>query len=264
MKVNFYSHAILFKDHTIMLRPTDSRDLIPIKRLFDSKKTREERRGHEIYLEVSMDAPFQKRSIKELNTAFKLITCIFESQEQRKPTEEEKYALYEDLLTEYADKVPCILYPDRTRFVRLSEANTVQAAHFIDGLIYHLCCHCHLKQDLQADVREIIHEFETWRGNQDKDFTAGMNENEWRKRAVYSEASGIAGDIDLHHMISKGSNEKLRNNPENWIALNRVEHNYFHDHGETAFLQKYPHLEGRFKRAHELALEALEGEKENE
>lgn len=261
MKVSGYYHGILYKDNTIMLRPSDSRDLIPLKKLFESKKDREKRRNAEILLQVSLDAPFQKRSIKEINTAFKLIDCIFYSMERRKPCEEEKMQLYYSLLDEYADRVPVMLFPNRTRPVHLSESNTVQASRFIDGLLYHLCNYCQLEQDQQADVRTIIYEWETWRGQQEHDFTAGMTEKEWKQRAVYSEASGIGGnDIDLHHIITKGSNEKLRNNPENWMALNRAEHQFFHDKGEVAFLQKFPHLEGRFNHAHELAALALQDE----
>ncbi|MBR4030507.1 MAG: hypothetical protein IKJ06_03830 [Clostridia bacterium] len=214
MKVTGYFHGILFKDNSIILRPSDSRDLIPIRKVFKSKKDREERSGLEILLRCEIDAPLQKRSIKELNTAWKLISIIYESMEHRRGTDEELYSLYEDLLTEYAEKTPCTLYPNRLRPVRLSEANTVQAATFIDGLIYHLCMLCDLKQDLQADVRMVIYEFEEWRGKQKEDFTATMTESKWRERAVYSEASGIGTDIDLHHMMGKGAHEILRNDPE--------------------------------------------------
>lgn len=263
MKVCGYYHGILFKDNSIVLRPSDSRDLIPIRRLFKSKGEREARSGREILLQCAIDAPFQKRSIKELNTAWKLIGIIFESQFGRRGCESELYALYEDLLPEYAEKTPCIMFPDRLRPVRLSEANTVQAATFIDGLIYHLCVLCDLKQDLQADVRSVIYEFEVWRGKQKQDFTATMTEDEWRERAVYSEASGIGTDIDLHHMMGKGAHEALRDDPENWMALNRKEHDEFHDYGEEKFLQKYPHLKGRFDHIHKKAASLCEKERES-
>lgn len=252
MKVSGYYHGLLYKDNSIVLRPSDSRDYIPIRKMFRSKAEREARTHREILLECVIDAPLQRRTIKELNTAFKLITIIFMANDpdHRKPTEEEKYSLYEELLTEYAVKVPCRLYPDRLRDIRLSEANTVQAATFIDGLIFHLCKLCDLTQDLQADVRSVIYEFEEWRGQQAKDFTADMTENQWRERAVYSEASGIGTEIDKHHMITKGANEKLRDDPENWIALTRSEHNEFHNYGEQSFLDKYPHLKGRFEHIH--------------
>ena len=257
MKCTGYFHGIFFKDQ-IVLRVSDKRDLIPLQRLFKSKHEREERSGREILLQVTLDAPFQKRSIKELNTAWKLIGIIFESEFGRRGCESELYQMYEDLLPEYAEKTPCLLFPDRLRPVRLSEANTVQAATFIDGLIYHLCTLCNLKQDLQADVRSVIYEFEEWRGKQKEDFTATMTESKWRERAVYSEASGIGTDIDLHHMMGKGAHEILRNDPENWIALNRVEHEEFHNEGEENFLQKYPHLKGRFEHIHKKAASLYE------
>lgn len=258
MKVSGYYHGILFKDNSIVLRPSDSRDLNPIRRLFKSKKEREERSGKEILLQCVIDAPFQKRTIKEINTAFKLIEIIFESQFFRKPTDEEKYSLYEDLLPEYAEKTPCLLYPDRLRPVRLSEANTVQAATFIDGLIFHLCNYCDLKQDLQADVRTVIYEFEEWRGKQKEDFTATMTESQWRQRAVYSEASGIGQGIELHHMMTRGAHPNLIGDPENWIALTSDEHREYHDDGEEEFLQKYPHLKGRFDHIHKKAASLYE------
>lgn len=251
-KMTGWFHAVLYKDNTILLRPSDSRDYVPIRKIFKSKKEREERRQQEILVNVSLDIPYQKRTIKEINTAFKLITIIFQSLNNRKPCQDELMNLYYELLDVYADRVPCILRPDLTRPIHLSESNTVNAAHFIDNLINHLSEICDLKIDLQADVRSVIYEWEEWRGNHSPDFTSNMTESEWRKRATYSEASGIGGnDIDLHHMLTKGAHEELRNDPENWIALNRSEHTYFHDHGEKAFLQKFPHLEGRFKRAHE-------------
>lgn len=258
MKVSGYYHGILFKDNSIVLRPSDSRDLIPIRRLFKSKNDREARSGKEILLRCEIDAPFQKRSIKELNTAWKLMSIIFESQFGRRGTDTEVYELYEDLLSEYAEKTPCLMYPERLRPVRLSEANTVQAATFIDGLIFHLCTLCDLKQDLQADVRSVIYEFEEWRGKQKKDFTAEMTETKWRERAVYSEASGLGQGIELHHMMTKGAHEILRNDPENWMALTSDEHREFHDKGEENFLQKYPHLKGRFEHIHKKAASLYE------
>lgn len=258
-KTTGWYHAILYKDNTIMLRPSDSRDLPLLKKLFNSKKEREQRRKQEILVNVTLDIPYQKRSIKELNTAWKLIDVIFQSLNKRKGTEEELYSLYEDLLLEYAEKVPCVLFPDRLRPVRLSEANSVQAATFIDGLLFHISQITGLAQDLQSDVRSVIYEWETWRGQHSPDFTANMTEKQWRERATYSEASGIGGnDIDLHHIITKGASEKLRNNPENWMALNRREHQEFHDLGEAEFIKKYPHLEGRIKNAHTLKSKTFE------
>lgn len=252
-KITGWYHAELFpEDESVTLRLSDPRDMVTLRKVFASKREREIRRNQEILVNVTIDIPYQKRSVKELNTAWKLMEIIFQSLNDRKPTSEELYATYEDLLPEYAEKVPCTLFPDRLRPVRLSEANSVQAAAFIDGLLFHISQITGLKQDLQTDVRSVIYEWETWRGQHSPDFTSGMTEKKWRERATYSEASGIGGkDIDLHHMLSRGAHANMTDDPENWIALNRSEHQEFHDIGEKAFLQKYPHLEGRFRRAHE-------------
>ena len=99
MKCSGYFHGVLFKDQ-IVLRVSDNRDLIPIRRMFTSKKEREQRSNKEILLQVTLDAPFQKRTIKELNTAWKLINIIFESEFGRRGCENELYQMYEDLLPE--------------------------------------------------------------------------------------------------------------------------------------------------------------------
>ena len=95
-------------------------------------------------MKCDIDAQFQKRSFKQLNAVWKLVEVIFESMENRKPTESEKYDLYLDLLELYADKVPSKLRKDTLRSVHISESNTVAAARFIDGLLYHLATDCQL------------------------------------------------------------------------------------------------------------------------
>lgn len=236
-----------YKSGVINLVPSDKKDAPLIEKLFASKKEREARRGGEILLSCTIDAPFQKRTVKEVNTAFKLISLIFESQEGRKPAEDEKLSLYYDLLEVLADKVP-VKGGEKMRPVHLSEANTIQAARFIDGLLYELCMTCDLTQDLQADAREIIYEWEIWRGQQKEDFTASMSEIRWRRRAVYSEASGIGGQVELHHILTRAAFPQFENDPDNWIALTPEEHREFHALGRDSFLQKYPHLTGRLEK----------------
>ena len=126
MKVTAFFHGIFFKNQ-IILRATDNNDLLMIKKMFDSKKSREERSKQEILLKCEIDAQFQKRSFKQLATVWVLVTVIFESMEGRKPTESERYDLYLDLLEEYADKVPSKITGE-LRSVRISESNTMAAS----------------------------------------------------------------------------------------------------------------------------------------
>ena len=252
MKITGFFHGVLYKEQ-IVLRPTDGKDKILINKLFLSKKQREERSCTEILLKCEIDAQFQKRSFKQLNAVWKLVEVIFESMENRKPTESEKYDLYLDLLELYADKVPSKLRKDTLRSIHISESNTVAAARFIDGLLYHLATDCQLSYDLQADVRSILYEWEIWRGKQKTDFMDNMTVDEWRETAKYSEASGVGGDIDCHHIVSRGAAPQFANCAWNVLALTREEHEFFHRCGWPAFLEKYPHLRGKVERAFEKA-----------
>lgn len=252
MKITGFFHGVLYKNQ-IVLRAADSKDLQLIYKLFNGKKSREERSKSEILLKCDIDAQFQHRSYKQLNSVWKLITVIFESMEGRKPTESERYDLYLDLLEEYADKTPSRFRKDTLRAVHISESNTVAAARFIDGLLYHLATQCELNYDLQADVRKVLYEWEIWRGKQKHDFKDDMTVSEWRERAVYSEASGLGGSVDCHHIVSRGAAPQFANCAWNVLALTREEHEFFHAHGWNVFLEKYPHLRGKVERAFEKA-----------
>lgn len=252
MKITGFFHGVLYKNQ-IVLRAADPKDLQLIYKLFNGKKSREERSKQEILLKCDIDAQFQHRSYKQLNSVWKLITVIFESMENRKPTESERYDLYLDLLEEYADKTPSRFKKDSLRPVHISESNTVAAARFIDGLLYHLATQCELNYDLQADVRKVLYEWEIWRGKQEHDFKDDMTVSEWRERAVYSEASGLGGNVDCHHIVSRGAAPQFADCAWNVLALTRQEHEFFHAHGWEAFLTKYPHLRGKVERAFEKA-----------
>ena len=252
MKISGYFHARDFynaamRAFVLYLSAADKKTAQGFEKLLLAKCEQEKKTGEEVLLECSLELPSAKRTVKQNSTAFKIISLIFESQEGRKPTEGEKKALYYDLLETHADKV-AVKGGVRLRPVHLSEASAEQAARFIDGLLFELCECCDLPQDLQADARQIIYEWENWRGQQKKDFTASMTEKEWRARAVYSEASGLGGQIELHHILSRGAFPQFADDPENWMALTREEHREFHDLGRERFLQKYPHLAGRFER----------------
>ncbi len=248
MKITGFFHGILYKNQ-IVLRATDSKDMQLINKLFESKKSREERSNNEILLKCEIDAQFQKRSFKQLASVWKLVTVIFESMENRKPTESERYDLYLDLLEMYADKTPSKIKKDTLRPVHISESNTVAAARFIDGLLYHLATECQLSYDMQADVRKVLYEWEMWRGQQEKDFNDNATVSEWRERAVYSEASGLGGNVDCHHIVSRGSAPQFADCAWNVLALTREEHIFFHQNGWNVFLDKYPHLRGKVERA---------------
>lgn len=246
MKMTGFFHGILYKDQ-IILRVADAKDLAPVRKMFASKESREERSGKEILLRCDIDAEFQKRSFKQLNAVWKLVEIIFYSDNSRMPTDDEKYFLYEHLLELYADKV-VNPYNDMLIPVRISVANTIQAADFIDGLLYHIASQCNLSQNLQSTVRSIIYDWEVWRGRQEEDINDFRTVEDMRRRVIYSEASGRQ-PVDLHHIVSRGAAPDCIDCAWNLLALTREEHELFHRNGWGIFLETYPHLRGKVERA---------------
>lgn len=259
MKITAFFHGILYKNQ-IILRVNDSKDLVAIKKMFASKDDREKRSKREILLKCVIDAAFQKRSFKQLASVWVLVTVIFESQEHRKPTEDERYELYLDLLDMYADKVPNKLTGE-LRNVHISESNTMAAARLIDGLLFHLSTMCDLTPDLQADVRQVLYEWEIWRGKQDDDINDHRTIKELKQKVVCSEASGRT-PAEYHHIVSRGADATAIYEAWNLLALTQDEHRFFHDYGWNIFLDKYPHLRGRVEKAIEKAKKLPIPEKE--
>jgi len=246
LKITSFFHGQLIHNK-IVLVPNDPRDNFLIEKLFNSKYQRECRTEKEILLKCEIDAAFQHRTFKQLAAVWKLVEIIFYSENGRKPTESEKYELYLDLLELYADKIPN-RYNNELRVIHISEANTMAAAHFISGLLYHLNTMCNLTNDLEASVRKILYEWEIWRGKQIVDFADEVSVTELRNRIRVSEATGRQ-PVEFHHIISRGACPLAIDKAWNLIALTDEEHRFFHSAGIGKFLERYPHLKNRFERA---------------
>lgn len=250
MKISAFFHAVLTNDK-IILKVNDFKDFPLIMKLFKSKNERENRTHKEILVKCELDAAFQHRTFKQLNAVFKLVEVIFmsENPEHRKPTQQEKYELYLDLLELYADRIPN-RYTNELRVIHISEANTMAGAHFISNLLYHINTMCNLTTDLEADVRQVLYAWEIWRGKEEHDFSDDISVEELRERIRVSEASGRQ-PVELHHIVTRAACPGAIDKAWNLIALTHDEHMEYHDLGESVFLAKYPHLINRFERAKE-------------
>ena len=259
MKVCSFFHAVLVNDK-VVLKVTDNKDLVTLQKMFKSKSEREKRTQKEILLECELDAAFQHRTFKQLRAVFKLVTVIFQSDSEnhRLPTEEEKYALYLDLLELYADKIPN-RYTGQLRSIHISESNTLAGSHLIDGLLYHLATMCKLPDDLEATVRSVLYEWEIWRGKQEHDINDDRTISEMREYLVYSEASGRT-PVHFHHIVSRGACPAAIEKAWNIMALTPDEHNFFHQKCKNwnEFLEKYPHLRGRVEMAYKKCNELVQ------
>jgi hypothetical protein len=259
MKIKIPVHAATHKGY-VLLKEVDKNGKILIDRLFAKKREFEERNNKEYYLWAELDLRYQKRTFKQNSSVWKLIECIWFSMEKEPPTEEEKYALYLDLLETYADKIKNRI-TGGLRPVHVSESNSLEGAKFIDGLLYHLSTMCNLEYDAQSQVIDVLQEWEEWRGTleidpmdySDHECTQLLTETEWRQKHTVSEASGQGGDIVRAHIVSRGADSPDIEKAWNWVALLNEEHMQQHQIGWDGFLQIYPHLRGRAERARKLA-----------
>lgn len=269
MIISLPLHAARHKGY-VVLKEVNKAGKELIDKLFQKKKEWEERNGKEFYLQAKLELRHQKRTLKQNDTVWKLIECIWFSMEEDPPTEDEKYSLYLDLLELYAGKIKSRITGD-LRPIHISESNSLEGARFIDGLLYHLSTECNLDYNAQSTVIDIIQEWEEWRGGleidpmdySDLECTKPLTEFEWRERHKVSEASGQGGVIVLHHIVTRGSNKAAENMTWNWLALTEEEHRMLHANGNDNFLRIYPHLKGRFSRAKNLA-DQIQGHKEQD
>ena len=258
--VRLPAHGALYKNDYIVLRPTNKKDHESVLAFFKTKAKREEYNNKEFFVQTFLTLPQQHRTHKQLNSVFALVTAIFESMEGRTPLEDEKKALYYDLLDVYADKVPN-RFNNALRPVHISEANSIQGSRFIDGLMQHLTTECELEYGTMATVQSVLQDWEDWKGKLENDPSDFRDVNcqemlthaEWIKTHPYSEASGRAGQIVRAHIVSRGSDAADIEKSWNWMALLWDEHEQQHRIGWDEFLQIYPHLRGRVDRARNLA-----------
>jgi hypothetical protein len=260
MTVKIPAHARQGKSGDVILLPVSRADSAVVARLFAKKSEWEARNGKEYVLQASLELNYGKRTFKQNAAVWKLVECIWLSMEKDPPAEEEKYALYLDLLEAYADKTKNRV-TGGLRPVHISESNTIEGVRFIDGLLYHLSAACGLDYGTQSQVIDVLREGEEWRGGLETDpldyadleCTRLLTEAEWREKRVVSEASGRGGDIVRAHIVSRGADRPDIEKAWNWVALLPEEHAEQHRLGWDKFLDIYPHLRGRVNRARNLA-----------
>lgn len=212
------------------------------KMLFDKLVSK----NSEYYI-CNIKTPLKNKSYSQVKTIWKLIEIIFMSQEFRKPTEEEKKNLCDDLLDEYGMKRLNVINKKLVP-IRISQSDTKACSYFIEGLILHLANYCDLTLKMQTDVKVVIQDWYNYYNTKPIELVENCTVEEYRERHVVSEASCLGGDLHLHHIITKGSDERLRNCTANWLMLTVEEHNQLHNYGEDYFLKKYPHLVTKFNR----------------
>lgn len=184
---------------------------------------------------------------------------MYESMDGCKPTKDQSDQLYRELLEEFAEREPSILHKGETVPIPLSSMSIQQAASFIQCIINELAESCDLSAQLQLDAKEIFEQFQHWKGEQLTDFTDYNSDgellttSEWLEKNPVSFASGLKENLEIAHIVSKGTAPQYRDKCWNFLRLTHEEHMMQHRVGWDKFLELYPHLKPRVEHARELA-----------
>lgn len=190
-------------------------------------------------VQIQVKAETKERSTAQLNLYWALLTLLHQALNfSRRPTEEEKNALHEEIKEIYGNRKASLLRPGKTRPIGMSEADVEDAGALIDGVMMELA-QMDLNLGAQQDARELWQRYWSLGG------PTWVDEADFRARSHACAACGQGGDIQLAHIESRGANTARRDDPANWLPLCPACHREQHQHGWRPFLGKWPHLEKR-------------------
>lgn len=256
-KVIFKAKAMQFKNGALLI-PATPRDKIILNTFCETLGNR--------YATVTANFNRANKTYDQVKTVFALIGIRFFIQHHRYPTETEQAILYSRFLWKYAPRMPDPLNPDEEVPIPLSQMSKSDAAIFISGIMADIYEYAgdDLVDTTAVELSQIFEEFHAANGygvGNPVDYDENGNlfsEDEWRKRNHFSFASGVVTeDLQLHHILSRGSHRGFKDEAWNWIMLTDYEHNrIIHNRGGwQKFLEIYPHCANRVKNAYDTAHE---------
>lgn len=226
--------------------------------------------GNQI-ITVTAEIKRANKTYEQIKLAWALISICCEVINGHKPVgDEAEYmcqALYEMYAEEYEWQNPLTGEVEKEK-ITMSKMSKGQMCAFINQIINFLAQDCDLDTTQQIGVKEIFEQYMSFRSELKEDFVDMDAEGnyisieEFRRINTISFASGMGGELDLAHIVSKGTAPQFRDCSWNVCMLTHEEHMLQHKVGWEKFLEIYPHLRGRVERArkmaHKLGLQPVE------
>lgn len=218
------------------------------------------------YSSISFKTGTGSKTYAQVKTAWAIITMLCIAKLGRKPTKNEKDQMYNELLDEFADKkVTHGLLNDKEyeENVTMSEMTVSQLARFIQSMIQLLHENTQNFMISADDLIELDQLFSEWNNylsclNVDP---TDLDENgeylsldEYRATHTVSYASGRTENLEMAHIVSRGSDPAFENCCWNVMMLTHEEHQeIMHQKGWNSLIERFPHIRGRVKRAFDMA-----------
>lgn len=216
--------------------------------------------GNQI-ITVTAEIKRANKTYEQIKLAWALISICCEVINGHKPVgDEAEYmcqALYEMFAEEYEWQNPLTGEVEKEK-VTMSKMSKGQMCAFINNIINFLA-DSGLNGDQEISVKQIFEQYMDFRSQLKEDFVDMDAEGnyisleEFRRINTISFASGMGGELDLAHIVSKGTAPQFRDCSWNVMMLTHEEHMLQHKVGWEKFLEIYPHLRGRVERARKMA-----------
>jgi hypothetical protein len=204
-----------------------------------------------------------KRSMHLNDTLRGVESMIFFVQNNRDPTDDERDFIHEALLEEFA---PRVLNPinEKTMILRTSAMNNRELFDYTDKVISFLAS-LDIPEEVMESIglpaKELFKSWYDWRYNHHGvDPLHDVLPGTWNKYCIrypvceFTFVGGTTGDpLEQMHIVSRGSDDKDRDEPWNWIRARHSVHMEQHAYGWDYILEKYPHMKGKVKAARVLA-----------
>ncbi len=209
------------------------------------------------FWEVEFKKPWKQRTLNQNSTLRGIEHFIGWINFDHRPNEEEKEIIHEAMLELYSpsiyNEITKTYLPKRTK-----QMSTKEMAHLINNVFNHLASMDipHALRDIaDGDMTDLFKKWYAWKNSQkvnmfiDKDMTC-VQYKKIQKVCEFTFAhEGDSVHLEQMHIISRGADKSIIDEPWNWIRGRSDIHRLQHQHGWPYIINLYPHIKEKIERA---------------
>ena len=237
-------------DKGVYIKPATGTDSCLLNQFIDKSANK--------YVTITLKTSNKAKTYSQIKTCWGLFELIV-NQYRLIDIITTKEIIYDDMLEMFAEKTHGTVNPEKEHPITLSKMDCRQLSLFIQNVINFIVECFDLNKQGMIDLKLLFEDYQNYMSSQEKDWN-DYDENgdllsvdEWDEKHQLSFASGLGGELDKAHIVSRGADERYRDCVWNLMKLTREEHQKQHEIGWYRFCELYPHLKGRVERAERLS-----------